>query len=489
MERILNFEPKKVFTYFEDLTRIPRGSGNEKEVSDYLVEFAKTNNLEYIQDEYMNVIIKKPATPSYESLPAVILQGHMDMVNEKNNDKVHDFDKDPLTLKIVGDDIYADETTLGADNGIAVAMAMSILASSDVAHPALEAVFTVEEETGLVGALKLDGSKLDGKYLINIDSEEEGELLVSCAGGSRIKLILPVSYTDVDSNRVDLKVSVKGLYGGHSGMDIIKGRGNANKLIGRILDSMITEGINFELFNVNGGSKMNAIPREADAVIAVNSSDKAKVEALISKWNDILKNELRGKDDNVQVVVSEIKQDSTKVFDENSKLTAIATLMMIPNGIMSMSHAIENLVESSVNLGVLTTTDSSVSFECAPRSSVGSLKEAIRNQYKALAYLVGAELVTDSDYPEWQYNPDSKLRTHFEKVYKDMYNKDSKVVAIHAGVECGLFKEKLPELDMISIGPNMADVHTPNEHVSISSIQRTYSYLLEVLKRFNEIER
>ena len=488
MERILNFEPKKVFTYFEDLTRIPRGSGNEKEVSDYLVEFAKANNLEFIQDEYMNVVIKKPATKGYESLPAVILQGHMDMVNEKNNDKIHDFDKDPLTLKIDGDNIYADETTLGADNGIAVAMAMSVLASTDISHPALEAVITVEEETGLVGALKLDGSLLKGKYLINIDSEEEGKLLVSCAGGSRIKLILPISFTNVDNNRTDLKISVKNLYGGHSGLDIIKGRGNANKLIGRILDDLLDE-LSFELFNVNGGSKMNAIPREADAVIAINTSDKKKVEDLIEKWNDILKNELRGKDDKVQVIVSEIKQDSTIVFDEQSKLTAISTLIMFPNGIMSMSHAIEGLVESSVNLGVLSTTETSVTFECAPRSSIGSLKQAINNQFTSLAYLVGAELVIDSDYPEWQYNPDSNLRTHFEKVYKDMFKKDSEVVAIHAGVECGLFKEKLPDLDMISIGPDMADVHTPNEHVSISSIQRTYSYLVEVLNRFNEIKK
>lgn len=488
MKRVLNFEPTKVFSYFEDLTRIPRGSGNEKEVSDYLVEFAKTNNLEFIQDEYMNVVIKKPATKGYESLPAVILQGHMDMVNEKNNDKIHDFDKDPLTLKIDGDNIYADETTLGADNGIAVAMAMSVLASTDISHPALEAVITVEEETGLVGALKLDGSLLKGKYLINIDSEEEGKLLVSCAGGSRIKLILPISFTNVDNNRTDLKISVKNLYGGHSGLDIIKGRGNANKLIGRILDDLLDE-LSFELFNINGGSKMNAIPREADAVIAINTSDKKKVEALIEKWNDILKNELRGKDDKVQVIVSEIKQDSTIVFDEQSKLTAISTLIMFPNGIMSMSHAIEGLVESSVNLGVLSTTETSVTFECAPRSSIGSLKQAINNQFTSLAYLVGAELVIDSDYPEWQYNPDSNLRTHFEKVYKDMFKKDSEVVAIHAGVECGLFKEKLPELDMISIGPDMADVHTPNEHVSISSIQRTYSYLVEVLNRFNEIKK
>lgn len=488
MKRVLNFEPTKVFSYFEDLTRIPRGSGNEKEVSDYLVEFAKTNNLEFIQDEYMNVVIKKPATKGYESLPAVILQGHMDMVNEKNNDKIHDFDKDPLTLKIDGDNIYADETTLGADNGIAVAMAMSVLASTDISHPALEAVITVEEETGLVGALKLDGSLLKGKYLINIDSEEEGKLLVSCAGGSRIKLILPISFTNVDNNRTDLKISVKNLYGGHSGLDIIKGRGNANKLIGRILDDLLDE-LSFELFNINGGSKMNAIPREADAVIAINTSDKKKVEDLIEKWNDILKNELRGKDDKVQVIVSEIKQDSTIVFDEQSKLTAISTLIMFPNGIMSMSHAIEGLVESSVNLGVLSTTETSVTFECAPRSSIGSLKQAINNQFTSLAYLVGAELVIDSDYPEWQYNPDSNLRTHFEKVYKDMFKKDSEVVAIHAGVECGLFKEKLPDLDMISIGPDMADVHTPNEHVSISSIQRTYSYLVEVLNRFNEIKK
>lgn len=487
MERRLNFEPKMVFEYFEDLTRIPRGSGDEKAVSNYLVDFAKKYKLEYIQDDAMNVIIKKPASPGYEHLDAVILQGHMDMVNEKNNDKVHDFSKDPLTLKIVDDYIYADNTTLGADNGVAVAMSMAILASNDIPHPALEVVLTVEEEVGLVGAYKLDASHLNGKYLINLDSEEEGELLVSCAGGARAKLSVPVDYTSISGNYVTYKISISGLKGGHSGMDIIKGRGNSNKIMGRLLTDL-TKTLSFEIFSISGGSKMNAIPRECDAIIAIIEKDKENLEFFLDKWNANLKNEFAGKDEDVEVNLHLVSLSSHKVLDEESKLRALAAIMVLPSGINSMSAAIDNLVESSVNLGILSMNSEYMIMESAIRSSVKSSKRNIINQYKAVAYLTGAEMSIDSDYPEWQYNPDSKLRTLFEKVYKDMNNKDSKIVAIHAGVECGLFKEKMPDLDMISIGPNMAEVHTPNEHLSISSVKRTYEYLLEILKRFKEIE-
>lgn len=487
LERKLNFEPKMVFEYFEDLTRIPRGSGDEKAVSDYLVDFAKKHNLEYIQDDAMNVIIKKPASKGYENLDTVILQGHMDMVNEKNNDKIHDFSKDPLTLKIIDDHIYTDNTTLGADNGIAVAMTMSILSSDDIPHPAIEAVFTVEEETGLVGAYKLDASSLKGKYLINLDSEEEGELLVSCAGGTRTRMTLPVDFTSISGDYRTYKISISGLKGGHSGMDIIKGRGNSNKIMGRLL-SDLAQMLSFEIFSINGGSKMNAIPRECDAVIAIAEKDKPNLESFIDKWNKSLKNELMGKDEDAKVEMKAVPAPSYKVLDEESKQRALAAIMIIPSGINSMSAAIENLVESSVNLGIITMNDECMMMESAVRSSVKSLKKNIIDQYKAAAYLTGSELTIDSDYPEWQYNADSKLRTLFKKVYKDMYNKDSKVVAIHAGVECGLFKEKISDLDMISIGPNMAEVHTPNEHLSISSVKRTYEYLLEVLKRFKEID-
>lgn len=484
MNRVLDFEPKRVFYYFEELTKIPRGSGNEKQVSDYLVRFAKEHGLDCVQDPLMNVIIRKPATAGYETLPTVILQGHMDMVNEKNGDKDHDFDKDPLSLIIKEDHIYADGTTLGADNGIAVAMALAILESDEIPHPPLEALFTVEEETGLTGAAKLDGSLLHGQYLINIDSEEEGEFLVSCAGGARTKLEVPITKVAPSKSKTFL-LSVKGLKGGHSGMDIIKGRGNSNKIMGRILYDL-SKSLSYELGDLFGGSKMNAIPRECTALIRIDADAASVLPSFISRWNEILQNELFGKDEGV-LVSCEASSVSSQVLCEQSKERVLATLMNIPDGIQTMSASIENLVESSVNLGVLTTEENFVILESCHRSSVGTLLDRLLDVHESLAKTVSGKLITDSRYPEWQYRPDSKLREHFQKVYKDFAGTDAKMMAIHAGVECGLLGEKVPGMDMISLGPNMYDVHTPDEHLSISSTKRVYEFILEVLRRFDEI--
>lgn len=484
LKPVLDFEPKRVFHYFEELSKIPRGSYNERQVSDYLASFAKERGLDYTQDKFMNIVIRKPGTKGYEHLPTVILQGHMDMVNEKNGDKEHDFDQDPLTLLVKEDYIYADGTTLGADNGIAVAMALAILESDEIPHPPLEAVFTVEEEVGLTGAANLEGSLLSGKYLINIDSEEEGEFLVSCAGGARTKLRIPVKRVPA-SKSSGCKLSVKGLKGGHSGMDIIKGRGNSNKILGRLLFEL-SKSVDFELSFVSGGSKMNAIPREAQALLAVDSENEKLLSDFTEKWNGILKNELFGKDEGV-LICCEKEERPDSVLCPESKTRLLHALVLAPNGIHSMSASMENLVESSVNLGVLTTEEESVALESCHRSSVDSLLDDLLNGYQALAEAVSGTLTTDSRYCGWQYNPNSELREHFKKVYKDMTGTEAKLVAIHAGVECGLFGEKIEGLDMISLGPNMYDVHTPDEHLSISSTKRVYDFLLEVLRRFNEI--
>lgn len=478
---ISHLEPRAVFGYFEEITKIPRGSGNEKAISDYLADFAGKNNLEVIQDKAMNIIIKKPGTPGYENAPTVIIQGHMDMVNEKNKGTEHDFDRDPLKLRIVADMLYATGTTLGADNGIAIALSMALLASKDIPHPPLEVLVTTEEETGMGGAMALDAGNLKGRLLINIDSEEEGKLLVSCSGGIRMSQKLAVKWEDADSSRVPYTLSVRGLKGGHSGMEINKGRGNSNKILGRILNDISGE-IDFCLKEINGGAKMNAIPREADAVLLINSGDSSKLEKEVSNWNAILKNELRTPDPDVNIVLEKYSGKVEKVFSKETKENAIASLVLIPNGIQSMSMDIPGLVESSTNLGVVTTSDSFVEFQSAVRSSVRSLKYSILNQAKLVAKILGAEITADSDYPEWQYNPDSKLRALFEKVYKDKFGKEAEITAIHAGVECGLFGEKMEGLDMISIGPNLYDVHTPDEHLSISSTHRTWEYLLAVLK-------
>lgn len=480
MKILQNLEPKAVFQYFEEISNIPRGSGNEKGISDYLLNFGKELGLESIQDEALNVIIKKPGTAGYENAPTVIIQGHMDMVCEKNNGVEHDFEKDPLKLRIVDDYIYATDTTLGADNGIAVAYAMAILASNDIPHPPIEVLLTTDEETGMSGAMAIKKENLQGKILINLDNEEEGYLLVSCAGGVRSTATLKIDDQDITNKKL-IKINISGLKGGHSGMDIIKERGNSNKILGRVLKGLLRE-VKFNLVSLNGGSKNNAIPREAEAVIAVNSNDENAAIEVIKNWNHIIENELRAQDPGLKIEGSVADIKVRKEFTDESTKKVVDLLYIYPNGINTKSTEIEGLVESSTNLGVLTTKEGVVEFDSAIRSSIPSLKEEIVLRSKTIVELFGGKFETTSDYPGWEYDPDSKVRDICQKVHKDMYGKGAKIVAIHAGVECGLFNEKLGNLDMISFGPNLYDVHTPDEHMSISSVKNCYEYLLGILK-------
>lgn len=480
MKILQNLEPKAVFQYFEEISNIPRGSGNEKGISDYLLNFGKELGLESIQDEALNVIIKKPGTPGYENAPTVIIQGHMDMVCEKNNGVEHDFEKDPLKLRIVDDYIYATDTTLGADNGIAVAYAMAILASNDIPHPPIEVLLTTDEETGMSGAMAIKKENLQGKILINLDNEEEGYLLVSCAGGVRSTATLKVDEQEIGSKKL-IKINISGLKGGHSGMDIIKERGNSNKILGRVLKGLLRE-VKFNLVSLNGGSKNNAIPREAEAIIAVNPNDENTAIEVINNWNNIIENELRAQDPGLKIEASITDIKTCKEFTDESTKKVVDLLYIYPNGINSKSTEIEGLVESSTNLGVLTTKDGVVEFDSAIRSSIPSLKEEIVLRSKTIVELLGGKFETTSDYPGWEYDPNSKVRDICQKVHKDMYGKEAKIVAIHAGVECGLFNEKLGNLDMISFGPNLYDVHTPQEHMSITSVKNTWDYLLKILE-------
>lgn len=476
-----DLSPSLVFKYFEEISNIPRCSGSEKQISDYLVNFAKEHNLEVIQDEALNVIIKKGATKGYENAPIVILQGHMDMVCEKNRGTEHDFDKDPLKLRIDGDFIKATETTLGADNGIAVAYCLAILASDDVEHQALEVLVTTEEETGMGGASNINPENLKGKILINIDSEEEGELLSSCAGGVRNRVSLTVEVEERRDGFVPYKISIKGLKGGHSGMDIDKGRGNSNKLMGRLLNEVSLK-MDMYISEINGGAKMNAIPREAEAIIFIKDNDKTALEEVVNGLGETFKNELRVSDPGVTVELAEGERKPYRIFSKALTDKIVALLMLIPQGIQTMSMDIKGLVQSSTNLGVVTTTQDEVTFESAVRSSVRSLKEAIVKEIEAAAKVVGASMTLDSDYPAWEYKADSYIREIFINTYKDMTGTEPKITAIHAGLECGILNDILGDLDMISFGPNMYDVHTPDEKLSISSTERMYKYLLEVLK-------
>ncbi|MGL5150252.1 MAG: aminoacyl-histidine dipeptidase [Clostridium sp.] len=480
MRILQNIQPISVFNYFEDISQIPRGSGDEKRISDYLANFGKELGLETIQDEAMNIIIKKPGTPGYENAPTVIIQGHMDMVCEKNKGTNHDFKKDPLKLRVVEDYIYATDTTLGADNGIAIAYAMALLASKDINHPPLEVLITTDEETGMSGAMAISPEHIEGKLLINLDSEEEGKLLVSCAGGIRIKSILNILWDEKSVNKV-YEVKVRGLKGGHSGMEIHQERGNSNKLIGRVLKALKEE-VDFNLIAIDGGSKNNAIPREADAVITLNQNDETTLKAIVEKYNQIFKNELKAQDSGIELSLEEKNKEVTKVFSKDTTNKLIDLLYLYPNGVNTMSMSIKGLTESSINLGVITTTENTVEFDSSPRSSIASLKEELVLRCKTITELFGGEFETSASYPEWAYNQESKLREVCQKVYKNMTGKDAEITAIHAGVECGLFNEKLGNLDMISFGPNLYDVHTPDEHLSISSTKNIWDYLLEVLK-------
>ena len=405
----------------------------------------------------------------------------MDMVCEKIKDVEHDFTKDPLKLRIIGDMVYATDTTLGADNGIAVAMGLAILASNQYQHPDIELLVTTSEETGMDGAMALDPKNIKGRILINIDSEEEGTLLVSCAGGLTARTTIPTAWEALDENLIPYMVKIRGLKGGHSGMEIDKERGNSNKLMGRILMSISSE-IDLRLSSLDGGSKSNAIPRETDAIILVKTDDKALVEKKLSELEKIFKTEMRTSDPDVRVEFEVLTTKPQKMLSKAATNNVINYLYLLINGVTSMSLDIKGLVESSLNLGVVFTNKDSIEFVSSIRSSVRSLKNELTNRLIVTAKLNGGSVVTESDYPEWSYNPDSKIRTIFEEVYEKMYKNKPYITAIHAGLECGLFAEKFQQLDAISFGPNIYDVHTPNEHMSISSIQRMWEYLLEVLK-------
>ena len=484
MKNLEKITEERVFYHFQEISKIPRGSGNEKEISDYLIQFGKSLGLETIQDEALNVIIKKPASKGCENSPVVIIQGHMDMVCEKNGDKIHDFTKDPIKLIVDGDYIYADKTTLGGDDGIAVAYAMAILEDNTLEHPPIEVLITSDEEAGMSGALAIHPEHLSGKIVLNVDSEEEGKLLVSCAGGIRTKSTLPIEWINKKADNKEFMIFVKGLKGGHSGTDIHLEKGNSNKLMGRLLKEISKE-INFNLASLNGGSKNNAIPREAEAVLLINSKDENKLVDLVRKVSEELKNEFRKKDPDLNISLAASENNMEKVFSDETTSKVINLLYMYPNGVNTMSADIEGLTESSTNLGVVTTTESEVEFDSAVRSSVFSLREEIVERNRCITEILGGTYTTNAGYPAWPYRADSKVRDICKEVYSKMYGKEPEIVAIHAGVECGILEEKLGNLDMISFGPDIIDIHTPNEHMSISSVLRCYEYLLKVLKSIN----
>lgn len=473
----------KVLQFFEELSKIPRGSGNEKAISDFVAQFAQERGCTVFQDEQYSLIIKKPASKGYEEAPTVIFQGHLDMVCEKNKSTQHDFTKDPIRFKLDGDMIYAQGTTLGADNGIGVAFSMALMDSADMAHPPLEILLTTQEETNMSGAENIDASKLSGKMMINFDSDREGVVFVSSAGGASVFHTVPIEWVDgSDSDdRKAYAIAVQGLTGGHSGDDIIRERGNANKLVGRVLDDLRRH-VAFDLASLAGGMKVNAIPRESDAVVRLTAEELAVAEARVAEWNRIYKDEFEFADPGVNVTIAPADETPARWLSEETKLQVIRLLALMPNGVLSMNKAIENLVRTSTNIGVISVKGDEVVFESLVRSSHRSQLDAVLQGMETLAEAVGVTYKYDHYFPGWPYRSDSKLREVFEKVYAAKHGEPLQVKAIHAGLECGVLIEKMPHLDAISYGPNMYNFHTPEEHVSISSVERTWAFLQDVMR-------
>jgi dipeptidase D len=475
-----SLKPEAVWNHFEEICKCPRPSRKEDKIAAYVVSVGKRNNLETLRDEFGNVLIRKPATPGKEKLTPVVLQGHLDMVAEKNNDVKHDFDKDPIKPFIDDDWVKAKGTTLGSDNGIGVAAALAVLESKDVEHGPLEAIFTLDEETGLFGAQALKPGFLKSSILINLDSEEDGTLYIGCAGGQNTVVKIKYNQKDIPENTVAIELKVAGLKGGHSGLDIITGRGNAIKLMVRLLHELNYK-IGVRLVNINGGSKHNAIPRECFAVIRAAKKNKEEVLNYVENYNKIVQSELASVEPNLNVSASETKSRS-KVIDKSSAFSLVNSLYSVPNGVIKMSADIEGLVETSTNLAVVVTKAKTIEVTLSQRSSVESEKNDISNAVAALFKLAKAEVAQADGYPGWKPNIKSPILGVLKGVYKDLYGSEPEVKAIHAGLECGIINERYPDMDMISFGPTIIGAHSPDEKVQISTVDKFWNLLVNVLK-------
>lgn len=476
---LTELEPKQVFKFFEEICQIPHGSGNCKAISDYLVTFAKERNLQWQQDDMYNVIMIKEATEGYVQEEPFVIQGHMDMVAVKKADCDINLEQDGLRLKIDGDRIYAEGTTLGGDDGIAVAFALAILDSQDLKHPRIEAIFTTEEEVGMEGATALDPSICKGRRLLNLDSEEEGILLTSCAGGCRAHVEIPV--VREAKQGVIYKIQIDHMYGGHSGTEIDKEHGNAIKLLARAL-YMLQKQILVCLVDAYGGGKDNAIPRDAYAYILIQEKDSKSAEAIFEQIQKAFHSEYATKEPTMTVTMEQSDGNTDKGVVSAETTTVIAKyLMAIPNGIQHMSIDIEGLVETSLNVGIMELKDNIFTTDSAIRSSIESAKEEVKNQMAIITELSGGSISYHGEYPGWQYNPDSKLRKNMIRIYREMFGKEPEVQALHAGLECGILCDKLPGLDCVSFGPDIFDIHTTEERLSISSTKRMWDYVVRIL--------
>ncbi len=477
--KLSKVEPKEVFGYFEEICNIPHGSKNISKISDYLVDFAKEKNLNYIQDKYKNVIITKEASKGYENIPPIILQGHMDMVTVQTPEDSKNMETDGLEVDISGDYIYAKNTSLGGDDGIALAYSLALLASDTIFHPKLEVIFTVDEEVGMDGARGIDLSTLEGKRLINIDSEEEGYLLAGCAGGGTISGSISISREQKKGR--EIVISITDLKGGHSGVEIDKERGNALYLLSRILRNVKKE-IKFSLITFEGGEKDNAIPCFAMTKIMLANENIDKFSEVIDRISEMIKKEFARKEPKLQITFQKEEEIETQVLVEKSLDSFLQFMLFMPNGVQAMSMDVKGLPETSLNMGILKFAEKEINFVVSVRSSLSSAKWELIEKVTELIKNANGKSELHGEYPAWEYKADSELRDRMCKLYKEMYGKEMEVLLIHAGLECGLLAEKIEDLDCVSIGPDMKDIHTTKEMLSISSTKRVWEFFVAFIE-------
>lgn len=480
-DQIRTLEPKPIWNNFADLNAVPRPSKKEERVIEFMKDFGKNLGLETIEDQVGNVIIRKPASKGMEDRKIIVLQSHLDMVHQKNNDTIFDFDTQGIDMKVEGDWVKAKGTTLGADNGLGVATIMAILESNTIQHPAIEALFTIDEETGMTGAKGLQGNILKGEILLNLDTEEDNEIGVGCAGGVDLTAIRFYKQEDTPEGMSGYRITVKGLQGGHSGMDIIKGLGNANKFMNRLLFDGY-EATGMRLHSLEGGSLRNAIPRESVAIVAVENIHKEAFVHEISLLSDIIKLEYKTLEPELEVVIEATNTPQT-VMDLGVQEGFLKSIYAAHNGVYRMSPDIQGLVETSNNVAKIVVADGQIEILCLTRSSVESSKTDLANSLRATFELSGFEVELSGEYPGWQPNMDSDILRILDKAYKKLNNgAQAHIAACHAGLECGILGQNYPDMEMISFGPTIRGAHSPDERASISSVKKYWNLVLEVLK-------
>jgi len=478
---VRELEPKELWNHFADLNALPRASKKEERVIEFMMNFGKNLGFETLKDETGNVIIKKPATAGFENKKVVALQSHLDMVHQKNGDTQFNFDTQGIEMFVDGDWVRAKGTTLGADNGIGVASIMTILASKTIPHPAIEALFTIDEETGMTGALGLKGGLLNAEIMLNLDTEDDNELTIGCAGGVDVTATVNYNEIETDSNSISKRITVKGLTGGHSGMDIFKGRGNANKIMNRILLQATTE-FGLQINTIDGGSLRNAIPRESFALVVLPKGNETNFVDFIKSQEQILKAEYKTTDPNLVIELEE-NEMPTVVFEKQFQDKLLRSIYSCANGIYRMSPDIEGLVQTSNNLARVLVKQGTYTIQCLTRSAVDSEKMDLAMGLKSCFELMDAKVTFNGSYPGWAPKPDAGIVKLMSNLYQERYNEKALVSACHAGLECGILGTNYPNIEMISFGPNIRGAHSPDECVQVSSVQKYWAFLLETLVR------